>query len=152
MSEGKVERIFVADEPGAAMRALEEARLVPDLGIEGDRHFERASAGRQGPDAAVTLIEMEAVEAARRDYELELDESETRRSVVTRGISLNHLVGRTFRIGEVRCVGTELCEPCGHLQKLTRDGVLRALIHRGGLRARILDEGVIRPGDAVRPE
>lgn len=152
MSEGKVESIHVAPEPGAPMHALQEAQLMPDLGIVGDRKYARAKSGRQRPEAALTLIEAEAVEAASQDYEIPLDVSETRRSVVTRGIALNHLVGRTFRVGNVRCIGTELCEPCGHLQKLTRDGVLRALIHRGGIRANILDEGTIRPGDIVRPD
>ena len=74
-----------------------------------------------------------------------------RRNVVTRGIDLNALVGRRFRVGEVECLGQRLCEPCAHLQRLTAPGTLRALVHRGGLRADVLTDGTIRVGDAVTP-
>jgi len=69
--------------------------------------------------------------------------------VLTRGIDLNALVGYRFTVGDVLCEGVELCEPCNHLQSLTQQGVLRGLVHRGGLRADVLDGGVITPGDAV---
>jgi MOSC domain-containing protein YiiM len=78
-----------------------------------------------------------------------LNHEESRRNVLTRGISLNELVGRRFRVGEVECVGIELCEPCAHLQGLTREGVLRGLVHRGGLRADVLAGGTIAAGDSV---
>ena len=64
-----------------------------------------------------------------------LEYAEARRNVVTRGIELNTLVGQRFRVGDVECVGRRLCEPCAHLEQLTHKGVLRKLIHRGGLRA-----------------
>ena len=76
---------------------------------------------------------------------------ETRRNVVTRGIALNHLVGKRFRVGEVLLQGIRLCEPCDHLESLTRPGVRQALLHRGGLRAQILEGGVIRVGDPIAP-
>src|ERR1700675_1139957 len=72
-----------------------------------------------------------------------------RRNIVTRGIALNHLVGRDFRVGHTLLRGVRLCEPCEHLQSLTREGVLKQMIHRGGLRANILVDGVISAGDAV---
>ncbi len=146
---GKVLAIHLTTGRGTPMADASEAKLIPDLGIEGDRHFKRASAGKQRPEAALTLFETETLEAVRRDCDLELAASETRRSILTQGVALNHLIGRKFRVGEVRCEGTELCEPCGHLEKLTRPGVRNALVHRGGIRARILSEGVIRPGDAI---
>ena len=96
----------------------------------------------------LTLIEAEALE------ELMLPEGPlapeaARRNVVTRGIDLNALVGKRFRIGDVDCLGQRLCEPCAHLERLTRPGTLRALVHRGGLRADVLTDGVIRLGDAL---
>ena len=97
----------------------------------------------------MTLIEIEALEALRRDYEIELEPGAARRNIVTRGVALNHLVGREFSVGGVRLRGVRLCEPCAHLEKLSRKGVLRSLVHRGGLRADILSEGTIRPGDPV---
>ena len=66
-----------------------------------------------------------------------------------RDVRLNNLVGKRFRIGNVECLGVELCEPCRHLQKLTRPGIIKDLIHRGGLRADILSGGTISVGDKV---
>jgi MOSC domain-containing protein YiiM len=95
------------------------------------------------------LIESEAIEALKRDYGIELQPGDSRRNIVTRGVPLNHLVGCEFKIGAVTLRGIELCEPCAHLQKLTQQGVVRGLVHRGGLNAEILTDGLIRPGDAV---
>ena len=67
-----------------------------------------------------------------------------------RNVPLNHLVGQEFTIGEVRLRGLRLCEPCGHLEKLTQPGIIKALLHRGGLRAEILSDGTLNPGDIVR--
>jgi MOSC domain-containing protein YiiM len=97
----------------------------------------------------VTLIESEALDAVRREYGVEISAAESRRNILTEGVALNHLVGREFRIGEVRLRGVRLCEPCNHLEGLTRPGVREALVHRGGLRADVLTDGVIRPGDRV---
>jgi len=85
-------------------------------------------------------------------HELDVDYglSDSRRNVVTRGVPLNHLVGKEFWIGEVKARGLRLCEPCSHLQKLSHEKVLPGLVHRGGLRAQILIEGMIRVGDAVQ--
>ena len=68
---------------------------------------------------------------------------------MTRDIALNHLVGRSFRVGEVEVRGIRLCDPCRHLEAMTCAGVLRGLIHRGGLRAQILGEGVWKVGDPI---
>ena len=89
------------------------------------------------------------MEAAERDYGLELSAEESRRNVLTCGVALNHLVGREFQIGEVRLRGLKLCEPCTHLQQLTSKAVLKALRHRGGLRAEILGGGVIKVGEKI---
>ncbi len=93
------------------------------------------------------MIEAEAIEALKRDYNFELAPGEARRNLVTRGVALNHLVGRDFQIGEVKIRGIRLCEPCDHLQRLTGREVIKGLLHRGGLRAQILTQGTIRVGD-----
>jgi MOSC domain-containing protein YiiM len=100
----------------------------------------------------VTLIEIEAIEALQRDYRIEMDPGDSRRNIVTRGVPLNHLVGREFKIGAVTLRGTRLCEPCSHLEKLSVKGVQRGLIHRGGLRAEILTSGMIRVGDQINAD
>ncbi|MFQ5552295.1 MAG: MOSC domain-containing protein [Thermoplasmata archaeon] len=133
------------------MRSLTEVRAVAGQGLEGDRYFEEAGTYSKylGSDRQLTLIEREALEALGRDYAQDLDPRDARRNLVTEGVPLNHLVGRTFRVGEVRLSGLRLCEPCGHLARLVKRDVVPGLIHRGGLRAEILTTGVIRVGDAI---
>jgi MOSC domain-containing protein YiiM len=152
--QGSVVSIHVAPEAGAPMVVVPEARAQAGRGLEGDRYA--TARGHYSPKPSsggreITLIETEAVEAL-GELDVKLSAAETRRNVATRGVPLNHLVGRVFRVGEVRLRGTRLCEPCRYLDGLTREGVMAALVHRGGLRAQILDDGVIRVGDVVRPE
>jgi MOSC domain-containing protein YiiM len=147
---GTVESIHVASAAAGPMQAVEQAEAIPGVGLEGDRY-----ASKQGtfykpqPDYELTLIESEAVEALRRDYEITLAPGDARRNIVTRGVALNHLVGREFRVGDVKIRGIRLCEPCDHLQRLTGASVIKGLLHRGGLRAQILSKGAIRVGDVV---
>jgi MOSC domain-containing protein YiiM len=97
----------------------------------------------------LTLIEAEVPDELAANDGLRLGYAEARRNLVTRGIDLNALVGQRFRVGDVECVGCRLCEPCAHLERLTQKGVLRKLIHRGGLRADILTTGSITVGAAI---
>jgi MOSC domain-containing protein YiiM len=148
---GLVESIHIAAEPEQPTRPVESARAVPGKGLEGDRYFtgEGTYSQVRKPGRELTLIEAEAIEGLAREHTIELGPGESRRNVVTRGIGLNDLVGRRFTVGEVECVGTELCDPCDHLQKLTQPGVLKGLANRGGLRADIVSGGRIAVGDAV---
>jgi MOSC domain-containing protein YiiM len=68
---------------------------------------------------------------------------------VTRGVALNHFIDREFAVGDAVFRGARLCEPCGHLEKLTVKGIVRGLIHRGGLRAEVVRGGIIRVGDVI---
>jgi MOSC domain-containing protein YiiM len=97
----------------------------------------------------VTLIAAEAVEAVANEGDVSVEPAATRRNVLTRGIDVNELVGKRFRIGDVECQGVELCEPCAPLQAMTKPGVLKGLAHRGGLNADILSDGAINLGDEV---
>jgi MOSC domain-containing protein YiiM len=135
-----VEAIHLGESKRARLRAVDSVRAVAGQGIDGDRHF-RASGAK--PGQALTLVEAENVEAAG------LSPGETRRQVTTRGVHLNDLVGRRFRVGEVECYGVELCEPCKHLQSMTRPGIIKELTHRGGINADILTDGTISVGDEV---
>lgn len=150
MWRGTVESIHITAAAKAPMRAVDQVQAITGVGLEGDRY-----ALRQGtffkpiPDYELTLIEAEAIEALKRDYGVEILAGDARRNVVTRGVPLNHLVGREFQIGEVRIRGIRLCEPCSHLESLTGQPLIKGLRHRGGLRAQILSTGVIRAGDSV---
>ena len=115
-------------------------QAVAGKGLEGDRHFH---AGGAAPGQALTLVAAEAVE------EVGLEPGETRRQITVRDVDLNGLVGKRFRVGQVECFGVELCEPCRHLEQMTRPGIIKALTHRAGINADILVGGVIRIGDSV---
>jgi MOSC domain-containing protein YiiM len=149
MFQGELLAIFIADKKRADPRAVDAVEAVAGQGLAGDRYFDRA--GHAEPEREVTLIESEALEALAREDGIRLEPHRARRNLLTRGVPLNHLVGRDFLVGTVRLRGVELCEPCRTLEKLTVGGVLKGLCHRGGLRAAILRGGVLRPGDAVRP-
>ena len=151
MFEGTVVSINIAPSAEAPMQSVEGARAIPGQGLEGDRYFfKQGSFYKPQPDRELTLIEAEAIEALRSDFQVEFDLSASRRNLVTRGVPLNHLVGREFWIGEVKARGLRLCEPCSHLQRLSHPKVLPGLVHRGGLRAQILTEGMIRIGEIVK--
>jgi MOSC domain-containing protein YiiM len=148
-----VEVIAIANNAEAPMQQIMTAQAIPGRGLDGDRYANRAGTftprnGRlNGYD--LTLIEAEVLDELTLPDGQRLGYAEARRNIVTRGIDLNTLVGRRFRIGDVECVGRRLCEPCAHLERLTHKGVLRKLIHRGGLRADILTAGSITVGAAI---
>ena len=150
-NEGKVEAIHVATEAGTTVESADAVEAVAGRGLRGDRYFDEEGtfSGVEGGGRDLTLIEAEAVEAIEQESGIRLEPGEHRRNVTTRGVALSHLVGERFRVGGVVCEGVRLCEPCGHLQSLTEDGVVDALTHRGGLRADIVDDGTIRVGDPV---
>ncbi len=151
MFEGTVVSINIAPSAEAPMESVEEVRAVPGQGLEGDRYFfKQGSFYKPQPDRELTLIEAEAIEAMKRELDVNYGLSDSRRNIVTRDVPLNHLVGKEFLIGEVRARGLRLCEPCSHLQKLSHQKVLPGLVHRGGLRAQILSEGMIQVGDTVK--
>jgi MOSC domain-containing protein YiiM len=150
MWAGAVVSVHLAAREGEPTFPVTEVLAVAGAGLEGDRHFQ--AEGYDAPEREITLIARETLEALARDHGIDLEPGEHRRNVVTTGVPLNDLVGAEFLVGTVRVRGVELCEPCRYLENLTgRPGLLRALVHRGGLAARILDGGVIRAGDPVAP-
>jgi len=148
---GRVEAIAVARAAEAPMQLVDTATATAGRGLAGDRYADgRGTFSREharGTD--LTLIEVEEIERLALPSG-ELGPADARRNVITRGIDLNALVGRRFFVGDVECLGQRLCEPCSHLERLTAPGVLRGLVHRGGLRADILRGGAIQVGDVVR--
>lgn len=148
---GSVHAIHLVERAGGPAVAVDAVRAVAGRGLEGDRYFLRAGTFSQKdvPGRHLTLIEAEALEALERDCGIVLAPGASRRNVTTRGVALNHLVDRTFTIGGATLTGIELCEPCGHLERLTARGVKAGLVHRGGLRADILNDGTMQVGDPV---
>lgn len=138
-----VERIVIRATANGPGIELQRAKVTPGAGIEGDRYANGTGSfykpGKPGQD--VTLIEAEALE------DVGLTAADSGRNVVTRGIGLNDLVGKRFRIGDVELRGAELCHPCRTLRD--RTGVFRELVGRGGLCADVLVAGELRPGDEI---
>ena len=138
-----VHRIHLAPEQGADPGPVDSVEAVAGRGLRGDRYFRAGGtfADREGSD--LTLIE--------REHGIELDPGVHRRNVTTEGVALNGLVGERFRIGGAVCLGTELCEPCSYLERhLTERGLREALVGRGGLRCRVVEDGRIARGDPIR--
>lgn len=148
---GTVEAIHIAPESEVEVKPVDEVEAVAGRGLRGDRYFNGTGTFYETVDQGrdLTLIEAEAIAAIEREAAVELSPGSHRRNVTTRNVALNHLVGERFRVGTVRCEGIRLCEPCSHLESLTQPGVREALVHRGGLRADILDGGTLRVGDEI---
>ena len=150
---GSVEAIAVAAEATGPMRLVQEAEALAGRGLAGDRYADKAGTFTPRDGAGLgydlTLIQAEVLDELVLGGDRRLGYAEARRNVITRDIDLNALVGRRFQLGEAECLGQRLCEPCAHLERLTQRGVLRGLIHRGGLRADVLTDGRIREGSVI---
>ncbi|TVP57775.1 MAG: MOSC domain-containing protein [Halomonadaceae bacterium] len=147
--------IYTAPASRAPMSAQQAVQVRMGSGIVGDRHYRPNAQGRINDATQVTLIAREAITVFNQAHGLTIPPDAFRRNLLTTGVDLNGLVGCDFRVGKVLLRGMELCEPCGVLGKLLQQpdlspaAVIRALVGQGGLRAQILDTGVIHVGDAV---
>lgn len=143
---GSVAGLLIAPEAEAPLVPVKSVVAIAGRGLDGDRYAAgRGTFSGPGRGYQLTLVEAETLD------ELDVSWERARRNVVTRGVSLNPLVGRRFRIGEVECIGRRLCEPCAHLERVSGAGLLRPLVHRGGLRTDILVGGTITLGDELVP-
>jgi hypothetical protein len=142
---GLVEALVIAPAAEAPVVLVDEALATVGQGLQGDRYAAGAGTFASGrPGSALTLVDAAVLDTFDRDVD-------HRRNVVVRGTDLNALVGREFMLGEARCRGRRLCEPCAHLDRLNGGGVLRPLVHRGGLRADVISDGTVRVGDRLTP-
>lgn len=148
-----IEHIFIAPAAGAPQQSVDAVKAVAGEGLQGDRYF----GVREHRGQHLTLIEAEVLEAFLARDGRPLGWALSRRNLITRGVSLNALVGRRFQIGEVELIGVETCEPCATLgrsladERLSAAEAVRYFVGRGGLRADILRSGWIACGDAIVP-
>ncbi|HLO63362.1 MAG TPA: MOSC domain-containing protein [Azonexus sp.] len=146
-----VERLFISRQPGGTQQECERIQVECEHGIVGDRHFGR----NDWPGQNLTLVEAEEIERFCAEFGRPTDLAMTRRNLVTRGVRLNTLVGRTFTIGSVTLRGIETCEPCSSLGRALADAALpvAAVVRRwtgcGGLRATVIHGGEIAAGDTL---
>jgi len=150
---GEVVAIHIASAAGVPMQGLASVEAVAGEGLVGDRY--RDNIGFYSPTPTdpgareLTLIEEESLAAVLREIGVVLGPEEHRRNITTRAVALEPLLGKRFRIGEVVCEGVRKCPPCKHLEEITGKKVMKALVHRGGVRARIVEGGWIRVGDPI---
>ena len=153
MTEGRVKGIYIAPKMGANVSGHPKVSVRAGKGIEGDRYFTNTGKNRSNykgqPDWEITLIESEVIVAFNQDTGNKFHESDFRRNIVTEGVRLNDLVGKTFNINGVSFFGVQLCEPCASLQKRLAVKILPDLIGKGGLRAQIRGVGLLNVGDAI---
>jgi MOSC domain-containing protein YiiM len=144
---GRVEEINITPTKRELPSPVERVAAHAGKGLEGNRYFYADGDAPSG--RAITLIAAEALEAYEAETGRTLTAAESRRNVLVRGVDVNALVGKRFRVGDVECEGVELCEPCTTLQGMTHPGVIKGMAHRAGLNADILTTGEIAVGDAV---
>jgi len=154
LPEGVIEAIHIVEAKGRRPRSVERVSAVAGLGLDGDRYATGRGtfslpAERRGTGRDLTLVEAEEIERLALDFGIELASGETRRNVTTRGIRLNDLVGRRFRVGDTVCEAVRLCEPCTYLEGLTGKPVREPMRHRAGIRADIVESGTIAVGDPI---
>lgn len=153
---GELLHIHIAPEASYEMEELAEAVLVPGKGIEGDRYFKgNGTYSDRGGPREITLIEMETLEALavnqppKQDEPIHLEPVDHRRNLTTRGVPLNHFVGKRFRVGEAILRGDRLNYPCKYLDSLLGKPLFMPLYNRSGINCYIETGGTVRPGDAI---
>ena len=153
---GKVVAIVTTAAAGMPMQPVTEATLESGKGLVGDRYYRRdgtfSEKHKDSEDWEITLIESEEIQRFNESQGLSLPQASFRRNIITSGIGLNELVGRRFQVGLAVLEGIRLCEPCSHLAKLVHPDVVKGMVHRAGLRARIIKGAIVRPGDNIEED
>lgn len=150
MSTGRVARIFVGAEESGPIQEVEEVEAIAGKGLKGDRYFDD-DGDAHDPSVEVTLFSAEGLAAGRVESGLDIVAEDMRRNLMTEGVTLSDLLGRRFSAGEVVLEGLEDNPPCAHLQRLADKPLLKPMIEKGGIRARIVNGGTIRAGDEIQP-
>ena len=152
--QGRVTDLHLAESASLPMQARPELSLIAGVGIDGDRYATEKGfySDRPEPGRQVTLFEFETLEALKRDHGVILTAADHRRNITVKGVPLNHLVGRRFKVGECLLEATRLSTPCKHIEDVTGKNISRWLINRCGLNCIIVTGGVVKTGDAVQPE
>ncbi len=148
---GTVAGIFISGGAGAPMQSLSGVEAVAGAGLAGDRYQsgEGFMSSRKGGGLELTLVEIESLVELSQENGFEISAADSRRNIATRGVRLNDLVDREFRLGEATIRGVRLCEPCARIEKLIGKPFVKPMVHRAGLRADIIKSGTIRVGDTI---
>ena len=143
----KVFKLGITSDNNKKIQEVESINVLANKGIVGDRHFDDYN----DPYCQLSLIESENIDYYNTKFGLNINYVDFRRNIITRGIELNHLVGKKLKIGNVEVEGIDLCRPCKHLTEiLNQDNILKEFLRRGGLRCQILTSSKISVGDVIK--
>jgi len=143
----KVFKIGITNTNNKKIKEFDSIDVVANKGIIGDRHFKDFN----DPYCQLSLIESENIDYYNIKYGLNIPYIDFRRNIVTKGVQLNELVGKKFKVGEVEVEGIDLCRPCKHLtEMLGEKNILKEFLRRGGLRCHILSSSKINVGDKIK--
>ena len=132
-----IRNLFRAPKKHVPMEELREARIFASFGVEGCAHANPAG------DRQILLVDHETLEA------MELTPGILRENITTDGLNVNSLqVGQLLRIGDTRLEVTMVCTPCNQMERI-RPGLRKELRGRRGMLCRVLQGGLIRPGDSI---
>jgi MOSC domain-containing protein YiiM len=146
---GTVERIYLAPAGRAAMHPVEQVEARADRGLRGDRYCERKGSGTGWDECQVTLIEGEHLDEIAGQTGVRVLNGEHRRNIVSRGISLDALRDKRFRIGDAVLAYDRPRPPCAYIASITEPLMTKALGKRAGICARVEQGGLIRAGDPI---
>ncbi|OUW63731.1 MAG: sulfurase [Pelagibacteraceae bacterium TMED201] len=142
----KVFKLGITSKNNQEIKEVESIEVLTDKGVVGDRHFKNFN----DPYCQLSLIESENIDHYNIKYGLNISYINFRRNIVTKGIQLNELVGKKFKIGNVKVEGIDLCRPCRHLTEiLSQNNILKEFLRKGGLRCQILSSSKITIGDKI---
>ena len=143
----KVFKLGIASDNNKKIQEVESINVLANKGIVGDRHFDDYN----DPYCQLSLIESENIDYYNTKFGLNINYVDFRRNIITRGIELNHLVGKKLKIGNVEVEGIDLCRPCKHLTEiLNQENILKEFLRKGGLRCQILSSSKILVGDTIK--
>ena len=151
MWQGSVVSVHLALGAGEPMQSPPCIEAIAGKGIRNDRYCNQVGhfSYIKEPRRQVTLFESEVLATILRDHRVELRPDECRMNIVTRDVPLTHLVNQVFQVGHATLRGLKLNEPCSRLKEVTGKRIIKALIHRCGLFAEVLESGEIRNGDLI---
>jgi len=120
---------------------VQEVECVAGKGLSGDRFFDH----KDNYKGQVTFFSMEIYDCLCEKLGVTDKEPYVfRRNVMTRGVDLNTLIGREFELQGVTFLGTEEARPCYWMEQAFAVGAEAAMQGFGGLRARILTDGILK--------
>ena len=143
----KIKAINITNLSGESTIYVNQAILKRNKGIINDRYYENFKKKYE----QVTLIESEKISNFNNNIKSKFNYKDFRRNIITTGIDLNKMINKKIQINNVVLKIHQLCQPCRYLQnKLSVDNLVKLLTNKGGVRAEIVQSGIISTYDEIK--